>query len=246
MTRGEHKGRAAAVTLTPDEIQARILYRDALIIIINKPAGIPVHAGPKGGPNMEDYFHALKFGLPRPPGLAHRLDRDTSGCLVLGRHPKALRKAGVLFSGGRVEKTYWAVVEGAPSKPEGRINLALKKETPQRGWKMIIAKDGQEALTEYKVLGQGGGRSWLELKPRTGRTHQIRVHCQSMGCPVVGDHVYGKKGGGQSDGEDTPGLMLHSRAISLPLYPSRPAVSAEAPPPPHMVAALKLCGWPGF
>jgi tRNA pseudouridine32 synthase/23S rRNA pseudouridine746 synthase/23S rRNA pseudouridine1911/1915/1917 synthase len=230
--------------MTPDELHARILYRDALIIIINKPPGIPVHAGPKGGPNLEQDFHALKFGLPKPPGLAHRLDRDTSGCLVLGRHPKALRKAGVLFAGGRVDKTYWAVVEGAPPHAEGRINLALKKETPKQGWKMILAKDGQEALTEYRVLGRTADRAWLELKPRTGRTHQIRVHCMSMGCPVVGDPIYGKKSSNKSEGELS--LMLHSRSISLPLYPSRPPVGAEAPPPPHMVEALKACGWTGL
>jgi tRNA pseudouridine32 synthase/23S rRNA pseudouridine746 synthase/23S rRNA pseudouridine1911/1915/1917 synthase len=227
--------------MTPDELQARILYRDALIIIINKPPGIPVHAGPKGGPNLEQYFPALAFGLPKPPGLAHRLDRDTSGCLVLGRHPKALRKAGALFAAGRVEKTYWAVVEGAPPRAEGRIDLAMKKEKPKQGWKMIVAKDGQEAVTEYKVLGRAEGHTWLELKPRTGRTHQIRVHCAALGCPVVGDHVYGRRGG--TAGADS--LMLHARAIALPLYPSRPPVAVEAPPPAHMVAALRACGWSG-
>jgi tRNA pseudouridine32 synthase/23S rRNA pseudouridine746 synthase/23S rRNA pseudouridine1911/1915/1917 synthase len=230
------------VRMTPDEIQARILYRDALIIIINKPAGLPVHAGPKGGPNLEQYFDALRFGLPRPPALAHRLDRDTSGCLILGRHPKALRKAGILFQNGRVEKTYWAVVEGSPPAEQGRVNMSLKKETPKQGWKMIIAKDGQEALTEYKVMGRSEGRTWLELKPHTGRTHQIRVHTQYLGCPVVGDPTYGIK----SKTQDGESLMLHSRGISLPLYPSRPPVAVTAPPPPHMVEALKACGWPGY
>lgn len=233
--------------MTPEDLQARILYRDALIIIINKPAGIPVHAGPKGGPNLEQYFGALKFGLPRPPGLAHRLDRDTSGCLVLGRHPKALRKAGILFSSGRVEKIYWAVVDGAPPSAEGRVAMALKKEKPKQGWKMIVAKDGQDAVTDYKIMGQSGGRTWLELKPRTGRTHQIRVHCQYLGCPVAGDHVYGGQNGVRptAEGGDAD-LMLHARSISLPLYPSRPPVLATAPPPPHMIDALKACGWNGI
>lgn len=231
--------------MTPDELHARILYRDALIIIINKPSGIPVHAGPKGGPNLEDYLHALKFGLPKSPSLAHRLDRDTSGCLVLGRHPKALRKAGLLFSSGRVEKTYWAVVAGSPRAEEGRISMSLKKETPKGGWKMIVAKDGQEAVTEYRVMGRSpDGRTWLELKPKTGRTHQIRVHCQWMGCPVVGDQVYGDKNKTANSADTT--LMLHSRGISLPLYPSRAAVTVQAPPPPHMVEALKACGWNGI
>jgi tRNA pseudouridine32 synthase/23S rRNA pseudouridine746 synthase/23S rRNA pseudouridine1911/1915/1917 synthase len=225
--------------MTPEDLQARILYRDALIIIINKPEGLPVHAGPKGGPNLEHYLHALKFGLPRPPALAHRLDRDTSGCLILGRHPKALRKAGVLFSSGKVDKTYWAIVEGAPPAPHGVVELALKKEKPKQGWKMIVAKDGQPAVTEYRLLGSAHGQSWLELKPHTGRTHQIRVHCASLGCPVAGDQVYGRK----TKNAAAAKLMLHSRAISLPLYPHRPAVAAEAPPPPHMVEALKACGW---
>src|SRR5918912_589679 len=106
--------------MTPEEMQARLLYRDGLMLIIDKPAGLPVHAGPGGGPNLERYLGALRFGLPSPPALAHRLDRDTSGCLVLGRHRKALAKLGRLFSGGLVEKTYWAVVSGAPPEREGR------------------------------------------------------------------------------------------------------------------------------
>src|SRR5271166_6597175 len=92
----------------------RVLYRDGLILVIDKPAGIAVHPGPGGGPNLESGFDALRFGLPRPPALAHRLDRDTSGCLVLGRHPKALRRLGVLFADGMVVKIYWAIVDGHP------------------------------------------------------------------------------------------------------------------------------------
>lgn len=234
-------------TLSPDEVLARVLYRDGLIIIIDKPAGIPVHAGPKGGPNLEQFLDVLRFGLPRPPGLAHRLDRDTSGCLVLGRHPKALRKAGALFAGGKVEKTYWAVVDGAPPAAEGRIDLALKKETPRGGWKMMVARpgqqDGQDAVTDYRVLGRSenaeGVRTWLELKPRTGRTHQIRVHCAALGCPVAGDPIYGRKPAGDA----TLPLMLHARSIVLPLYPNRPPVTAAAPPPSHMAPLLAACGW---
>ena len=103
--------------LSPEQIQARLLYRDGLILVLDKPAGLPVHAGPGGGPNLEQCFDALRFGLPAPPALAHRLDRDTSGCLVLGRHRKALSKLGRLFQGGLVDKTYWAVVEGGPEAP---------------------------------------------------------------------------------------------------------------------------------
>src|SRR3546814_18062273 len=121
-------------------------------------------------------FDALRFGLPRPPALSHRLDRDTSGCLVLGRHRKALAKLGRLFAGGRVEKTYWAVVEGAPAAAEGRIELALKKLTPKSGWRMVAAPDGQPAVTDYRLMGSARGPSWLELRPRTSRKHPTRVH----------------------------------------------------------------------
>ena len=104
---------------------ARLLYRDGLMLVIDKPAGFAVHRGPKGGESLEDHFDALRFGLPRAPALAHRLDRDTSGCLVLGRHRKALAELGRLFKHGTVGKTYWAVVEGGPAEDEGRIDLPL-------------------------------------------------------------------------------------------------------------------------
>ncbi|HEX3883936.1 MAG TPA: RNA pseudouridine synthase [Stellaceae bacterium] len=213
----------------------RVLYRDGLILIIDKPAGIPVHAGPGGGPNLEQGFEALRFGLRSNPALSHRLDRDTSGCLVLGRHPKALRKLGALFSTGRVEKTYWAVTAGIPDPPEGRIDAALKKQIRVRGWRMVVDPSGQQAVTEYRVLGTAGGRAWLELRPLTGRTHQIRIHCAHLGCPVVGDPAYG--------GPDDSPLLLHARAISLPLYPARAPIDATAPVPPHMLAALTALGY---
>lgn len=223
--------------MTPEQIQARVLYRDGLMLILDKPAGVPVHAGPGGGPNLERYFDALRFGFPKPPGLAHRLDRDTSGCLILGRHPKALRKLGKLFQDGKVDKTYWAVVAGTPPQDQGRIELPLKKQSNKTGgWRIVVADDGQSAVTDYKVMGQGDGMTWLELKPHTGRTHQIRVHCATaLGCPLLGDPQYGGPG-------DRP-LHLHSRAITLPLYPSRAPVGAVAPVPGHMRAALAACGF---
>lgn len=226
--------KARAPALSPDALQARILHRDGLILIIDKPAGLPVHAGPGGGPNLEELFDALRFGLPRAPALAHRLDRDTSGCLVLGRHHKALAKLGRLFSSGRIEKTYWAVVEGAPPADAGRIDLALRKVTSKAGWRVDVDPAGQVAITDYRVVGRSGGLSWLELHPRTGRTHQIRVHCAALGCPVRGDPVYGS-----GDGP----LQLHARAITLPLSATRPPIVAIAPPPPHMLATLRACGF---
>src|SRR5919198_2129194 len=142
--------------MTPDELRTRLLYRDGLILIVDKPAGLRVHAGPGGGDTLERHLDALRFGLPKPPALAHRLDRDTSGCLVLGRHRKALAKLGRLFAAGLVEKTYWAVVVGAPPEPAGRIELPLRKVTRKTaGWKMTVDPvDGQAAVTDYRVLGR--------------------------------------------------------------------------------------------
>jgi tRNA pseudouridine32 synthase/23S rRNA pseudouridine746 synthase/23S rRNA pseudouridine1911/1915/1917 synthase len=218
----------------------RVLYRDGLMLILDKPAGLPVHAGPKGGPNLEQGFDALRFGLPQAPGLAHRLDRDTSGCLVLGRHRKALARLGKLFAAGRVEKTYWAVVEGTPPTASGRIDLPLaKRSTAAHGWWMKADPAGQPAVTDYRVRGSADGLTWLEMEPRTGRTHQLRVHCAELGCPILGDPLYGR--------HDPAGRALHllARRVVVPLYPNRAPIEVEAPPPAHMTAALAACGWRG-
>jgi len=217
-----------------------LLYRDAMMLIIDKPAGVPVHAGPGGGLTVEHGLDALRFGLPRAPALAHRLDRDTSGCLILGRHRKALARLGRLFMAGQVEKTYWAVVYGTPPAEAGRIELSLaKRSTAERGWWMKVDPEGQSAVTDYRVMGRGAGVSWLELRPRTGRTHQIRVHCAEIGCALLGDPIYG------ADRNSGVPLHLHARAISVPLYPNKPPVAATAPVPAHLRAALAACGWPG-
>jgi tRNA pseudouridine32 synthase/23S rRNA pseudouridine746 synthase len=226
--------------MTPEEIVARLLYRDGLMLVIDKPAGFAVHKGPKGGESLEDYFGALRFGLPRAPALAHRLDRDTSGCLVLGRHRKALAELGRLFKGGRVGKTYWAVVEGAPAEDEGRIDLPLGRKDATRGWWMKHDPQGQPAVTTWKVMGRTGSLTWLALEPLTGRTHQLRVHCAAMGWPIIGDSVYGtapRTGG--------PVLHLHSREIVVPLYKNRAPINVSAPVPLHMHERLQACGWQG-
>ena len=226
--------------MQPIDLVPRLLYRDALILVIDKPAGIAVHPGPKGGDSLEAHFDGLRFGLPRVPALAHRLDRDTSGCLVLGRHRKALQKLGSLFKAGRIDKTYWAVVEGVPDAESGTIDLALGRRDASRGWWMQVDPAGQEAVTDWRVLGRGDGRSWLELKPRTGRTHQIRVHCAALGWPLVGDGIYGDRAAAE-----TTTLHLLARRVGVPLYPSRAPVDAEAPVPGHMAAALAALGFAG-
>jgi len=140
--------------LNPEEMVARLLYRDGLMLVIDKPAGIAVHRGPKGGESLEDHFGALRFGLPRAPALAHRLDRETSGCLVLGRHRKALATLGRLFKTGAIGKCYWAVVEGGPAEEEGTIDLPLGRRDESRGWWMKPDPDGQPAVTKWKVMGR--------------------------------------------------------------------------------------------
>jgi tRNA pseudouridine32 synthase/23S rRNA pseudouridine746 synthase len=224
-------------TMTENEIHERLLYRDAMMLVIDKPAGLPVHPGPKGGETLFQHLDALRFGLPRRPEVAHRLDRDTSGCLVLGRHAKALARLGDLFKKGEVDKVYWAVVEGGPAGQEGEIDLALAPISRDRGWRMKVDPKGQPALTRWRVLGQGEGLTLLELRPVTGRTHQLRVHCAASGFPILGDPVYGKapRFGG-------PGLHLHARRVTLPLYPKKPPVSVEAPVPHHMRARVEDCG----
>ena len=224
--------------MSPEEMVTRLLYRDGLMLVVDKPPGLPVHRGPKGGESLEDHFDALRFGLPRAPALAHRLDRDTSGCLALGRHRKALALLGKLFKNGKIGKTYWAVVEGGPKEDQGIINLPLGRLDESRGWWMKPDPKGQEAATTWKVLGRGAGLTWLALEPLTGRTHQLRVHCAEMGWPIVGDNIYGSapRSGG-------PILHLHARQIVVPISKNKPPVVTTAPVPEHMRERLTACGW---
>jgi tRNA pseudouridine32 synthase/23S rRNA pseudouridine746 synthase len=226
--------------MTSEEMLARLLYRDGLMLVVDKPAGLPVHRGPKGGDAFEDYFDALRFGLPRAPALAHRLDRDTTGCLVLGRHRKALALLGRLFKQGKIGKSYWAVVEGGPSDSEGRIDIPLGKRDDSRGWWMKADEHGLPSTSTWKVLGRGSDLTWLALEPVTGRTHQLRVHCAEMGWPVVGDSIYG-----QAPRTGGPALHLHSREVIVPISKNKPAVKVTAPVPEHMREMLKACGWSG-
>ncbi|HEY5280413.1 MAG TPA: RNA pseudouridine synthase, partial [Pseudolabrys sp.] len=207
---------------------------------------------------FEDYFDALRFGLPRTPSLAHRLDRDTTGCLVLGRHRKALALLGKLFKQGKVGKTYWAVVEGSPPADEGTIDIALAKRDESRGWWMKADPHGLPSVTRWKVMGRffspppcGEGAlgacdessprfTWLALEPLTGRTHQLRVHCAEMAFPIVGDTIYGtaSRSGGST-------LHLLAREVVVPISKNKPPVTVTAPVPAHMRELLTGCGWRG-
>jgi tRNA pseudouridine32 synthase/23S rRNA pseudouridine746 synthase len=214
--------------ITPDDMLARVLYRDGLMLIIDKPAGLAVHRGPKGGASLEDYFDALRFGLPRPPSLAHRLDKDTSGCLVLGRHRKALAHLGLLFKHGKVGKTYWAVVEGGPDADEGTVELPLGRLDETRGWWMKPDPNGLPSVTTWKVLGRSSVTAGPPSPPPGG----------GSACPGLDPGSARVSGSGGGDGGATdeaspsphPGLPSAAEKPTLP-FPSGGGWSdADAPP----------------
>jgi RluA family pseudouridine synthase len=226
------------------EIQNLVLYRDGLIIVLDKPAGINCHQGPSGADYLEKYFNHLKFGLESAPHLAHRLDRDTSGCLILGRNKKALAKLGKLFSDNKVKKKYWAVCEGRPKQDSGKISAGLLKVNTKRGWRIVIDNEkGQPSITDYKLLGydENTKLSWIECSPQTGRTHQIRIHMKFNGTPIVGDPFYNhfrkddeiiKAGAEFAEAK----LMLHAREVEIPLYPNKAEKLIVTAPPPKIMA----------
>lgn len=206
-----------------------ILFQDSRFVVLNKPAGLKVHPGPAGGPSVEDVFPTLSRRKDGP-WLAHRLDADTAGCLLVALRKAALLEAQALFATGRAEKTYWAAVRGTPPATHGIIQAPLLKRTTGPSWRMVADPAGQPAVTEWRLLGQGPGIAWLEFHPRTGRTHQVRAHAATLGCPLLGDPVYG-------DGQGP--LHLLARSLHLALDPP---VAAMAPVPAHMREALRRCG----
>ena len=218
----------------PASIASCILLLRDDALVLDKPAGLPVHRGPRGGASIEDWLEPLRMGKRHLPQPAHRLDADTAGCLVLGRTKPALGTLGRIFAEGRARKTYWAVVRGGPAEAAGVIAAPLRKVSSKAaGWRMETHPDGQAALTRWRVLGRGAGITWLELAPQTGRTHQLRIHCAAAGFPILGDPVYGAGEPG--------GLQLLARRIELRM---EPPIDATAPVPPHMAGAIAACGGP--
>ena len=219
-----------------------ILFRDQRFAVLDKPAGLPVHPGPRGGPNVEDFFRVLSRRKDGP-WLAHRLDADTSGCLVIALRKAALIAAQAAFSEGRAEKTYWAVVSGGPLEEAGTVNAPLARRDGKAGWRIEVDPAGHRAVTDWRVLGRAEGIAWLELRPRTGRTHQIRVHCAVLGCPIVGDPVYGAVAGIEKEKLPLPHgeretFSMRPPAPLAPLSPARSSPLAPLVPLSSLAAAL--------
>ncbi len=207
-----------------------ILFRDSRVVIIDKPAGVPVHPGPSSTSSVEDWFPQWRRGKDGP-WLVHRLDADTAGCLVIALRKSILVAAQRIFTSGQAHKTYWAVVHGVLDRQAGMVDLPLARRDGPQGWRIVTDPAGVVAITHWRVLGSDGRRSWLALSPRTGRTHQLRVHCAAMGHPILGDSRYG---GGEGP------LHLVSRSIRLDLDP---VVEAVADPPYALRSAFHVCGW---
>lgn len=210
-----------------------ILHWSNHLVVIDKPAGLPCHPGRRGGPSVEDWFPAWRRGSDGP-WLVHRLDADTAGCLAIARRKTTLVALQRAFAARRVTKNYWAIVETVPVEPAGTISLALARRSEPGGWRIVPDTRGEPAVTDWRVLAKGQGRALIELHPRTGRTHQLRVHCAAMGHPIVGDSVYGKAGNG---------LCLLARSIVLPLDPPV-AVTAAVPQHMHVVACASALDFP--
>jgi 23S rRNA pseudouridine955/2504/2580 synthase len=227
-----------------DALRNAVLYRDADVLIIDKPAGLAVQGGTGIDVSVDSMLDTLRFDARERPKLVHRLDRDTSGVLVLGRSARAAKWLTAAFKARETEKVYWAILQGVPKPARGKIDIPLAKLPGPMGEKMIEDEDaGKRAVTLYTVLDRAASRAaWVALSPLTGRTHQLRAHCAALGTPIVGDGKYG----GRSAFIEGPGiakrLHLHARSIRL-TTPEGREITATAPLPPHMANTFKAFGF---
>jgi tRNA pseudouridine32 synthase/23S rRNA pseudouridine746 synthase len=207
----------------------RVLFIDGEALVIDKPAGLAVHPGARTPESLEDYLGALRFGFRRLPLPVHRLDRDTSGCLLLARNPKAHKRFQRAFEERQVAKTYVAVLDGIPEAAAGVVDAALDKvSSAERGWRMVHDPAGRPAVTHWRVAEVRDGRAIVLFSPETGRTHQIRVHASDgIGIPISGDPVYGRGNGP---------MLLHALSLRVERG-DKPPVEATAPLPPSFVSA---------
>jgi len=212
-----------------------VIYKDKNIIAINKPPGLAAQGGSKVNVSVDGMLDLLAQNGERPK-LVHRLDKDTSGVMLLARNAYTATKFGEAFKGKEIGKTYWAIVVGVPPQREGRINMPLATKTGAIEKTLVDEEEGKKAVTSYKVIESLGKRlSWVELTPETGRTHQLRVHMAAVGCPILGD---GKYGGREAfmEGFDKK-MHLHARRIIFG------KLDISAPLPEHMKKTWKMLGF---
>ena len=211
-----------------------ILFVDGEAIVIDKPAGLPVDAPRAGGNSVEARIEELSLGFQRPPVPMHRLDRDTSGCLLFARNPKARARFQQAFETGAVMKSYLAVLDGEVEGDEGSIELPVAKVSSQKGgWRMVVDEGGKTAATRWRRLATADGQSLVEFKPTTGRTHQIRVHAaRGLGAAIVGDPVYSLPDDADLESMTVPdsGMLLHAWRLLVPRDPKE-AIDVTAPVP---------------
>lgn len=226
------------------DLRARVLHKDADVLVIDKPAGLAVQGGTGTDRHLDGLLDALKFDAKERPRLVHRLDRDTSGVLVLARTAEAARWLGDAFKGRDTDKTYWAVVAGVPKLRQGTIDLKLAKLPGKGGERVVVnEREGKKAITDYAVVEDiKGVAAWLALKPITGRTHQLRAHLEAIGHPILGDGKYGGKNAHPDIADAPKQLQLHARSIAL-RRPNGKTLKVEAPLPAHMKATWAAFGF---
>ena len=227
------------------ELERLTVYQDECLIVLDKPAGLPVQGGPGIKRHLDGMLAALRDETGNKPRLVHRLDRDTSGLIVLARTPGVAAKLAAAFRGRAVKKTYWAIVVGRPSPAEGQIDLRLARIGAGAGALTVPAERDEEdavsAVTDYRTLDHAGRKfTWLEMQPLTGRTHQLRVHCEALKTPILGDPKYGGDAAHPDGFVDR--LHLHARALDLP-HPQGGRLLVHAPAPPHLKETLKSLGF---
>ena len=227
-----------------EALQAAIVHIDDAVIAIDKPAGLAVQGGSGLTRNLDAMLDALRFGKADRPRLVHRLDRDTSGVLLLARDAATATFLTAAFRGRETRKLYWAMVVGVPSAASGRIDLPLSKEPGRHGERMEADREtGKSAITDYTVVDRAGNRvAWLAMEPRTGRTHQLRAHAVAIGTPILGDGKYGGPAAFLPGGQVGRRLHLHARAIRVP-HPAGGVLEATAPLPAHMRETWDLFGF---
>ena len=222
-----------------------VLYIDDDVIVLNKPAGLAVQGGTSlDHHHLDAMLDALIFKAQERPRLVHRLDKDTSGALLLGRNAFATAKLAASFRSREARKCYWALVVGVPRYPQGRIDAALAKMTGKMGDKVEVdEEDGKRAVTYYRVVDSAYKKAaWLEMEPRTGRTHQLRAHCGLLGTPIQGDGKYGGTEAYLTGQGVSKKLHLHSRAVMVP-HPRKGLIKVEAPLPAHIAASFDFFGF---